>query len=300
MSDVQSRVVQPEEPTAASGGEAAESGAPRRLLSLASQMRRTQERAEAAPKSPSDQPSDRPRPEAATGAGAEERQSRPPVPRRHDPLDDPMARAMALLSGIDEHVRDAERPNSPAQAAPGESDPAARSVAPTREEGPEIGAEKRSPFAHLDSLEPLPALQIGEHEEVIRREDASPVGMGTAPRRQIRALYSLQEVHERTGIPYATLALYAASHADRIPSLGERRSPAYPREGLEAFCHIHAERNPGWQAPAPGTEQGWDDEVGLARRIDALHDGLASLQSDLREIQAVLARGWSAEVSLFD
>lgn len=247
-------------------------GSPRRrLMSLSSQRRRPEERM------------------------AKTKDSKPPE-------DDPMSRALELLSGIDENVRDAERPAREAAAggrdgapAPAEEEGAAR--ASQDEEGAALAAEPSEPAEGSGGGEEAEEVR---YEQVIRREDASPVVAKEAKRNPAKALYSLQEVHERTGIPYATLALYAVNHSDRIPSLGERRSPAYPRQGLEEFCRIHAENNPDWERPAVGTEEGWDDQAGLARRIDALADGLDDLHAAVREIHAVVRRGWTAEVSLFD
>jgi hypothetical protein len=108
-------------------------------------------------------------------------------------------------------------------------------------------------------------------------------------------LYTLQQIHERTGIPYSNLSLLAASHAAEIPSAGERYSPAYPLAGLQAFCRIYGEQNPGWEALPLGPEPGWDDDDGIARRISALE----AAQSRWSEVLAVeidrLARPWSGQ-----
>lgn len=275
--------------------DAGDGGQRRRLLSLSSQKRRPQERV------------------------AKTKDSKPPE-------DDPMARALELLSGIDENVRDAERPVPGAEPETGTkaevaADSTADSGAATdaKAEGDEPatagdGAARAASGVAVDAVTAFKAFgqvaedaadeeeeaELGRYEEVIRREDASPVVAKEAKRNPAKALYSLQEVHERTGIPYATLALYAANHSDRIPSLGERRSPAYPRQGLEEFCRIHSENHPEWERPAAGTEAGWDDQDGLARRIEVLAEGLDELHSDLREINSIVRRGWTAEVNLFD
>jgi len=262
---------------------------PRRLMSLSSQRRRSEE------------------------AVSKKKDSRPPE-------DDPMARALELLSGIDENVRDAERPD-PVTASDDADEAAAGEHNAEAPPAGEDGADRAAGLVTADAAPAVDSLNLkmspdagaagdgeeaeGEiaeirYEQVIRREDASPVVAKEAKRNPAKALYSLQQVHERTGIPYATLALYAATHAERIPSLGERRSPAYPRQGLEEFCRIYAENNPGWERPAIGSEEGWDDQDGLSRRIDALADGLDALHSDVREIHAIIRRGWTAEVSLYD
>ncbi len=275
MSDPQTATADDQRPEAQQPDSDAGDGSPRRrLMSLSSQRRRPEERM------------------------AKTKDSKPPE-------DDPMARALELLSGIDENVRDAETSTGKAAAEPaaGES---------TRAEAED--ANRTSSLAALEAVaaaEPMEeVLEAGQgteaeaeevrYEQVIRREDASPVVAKEAKRNPAKALYSLQEVHERTGIPYATLALYSVNHSERIPSLGERRSPAYPRQGLEEFCRIHAENNPDWERPAVGTEKGWDDQAGLARRIDALAEGLDDLHNAVREIHAIVRRGWTAEVSLFD
>ncbi|HMB53963.1 MAG TPA: hypothetical protein VKU40_11640 [Thermoanaerobaculia bacterium] len=108
-------------------------------------------------------------------------------------------------------------------------------------------------------------------------------------------LYTLQQIHERTGIPYSTLSLLAASHARQIPSAGERYSPAYPLAGLLEFCRIYGEQNPGWEAPPLGPQPGWDDEAGIAARINALA-ALQSRWSDQLEVEIDrFARPWTGQ-----
>jgi hypothetical protein len=210
----------------------------RRLLSLSAQRRRPAPAAD-------ERPVPERRREAARESGSGNGNGHATTP---DDRLDPMARALALLSGIDDEARAA------AQRA---SEEAAR-------------------------VKPQPQPQP------LRSE-------GAAPRRPSRPLYTLQEVHERTGIPYATLALYAARHADRVPWLGERRSPAYPREGLEELCRIHAEANPGWQPPELGAERGWDDLHGLAARLDSLAGIQERLSEEVRRALAEARRAWHGE-----
>lgn len=174
--------------------------------------------------------------------------------------EDPLTVALRALSGVDDQAREA------AQRASAEA---------VGEPAPEAAAVT-----------------------VRRLVDAGP--LRHEPRRPTRPLYTLQEVHERTGIPYATLALYAARDADRVPWLGERRSPAYARAGLEEFCRIHAEANPGWQPPALGLEQGWDDEPGLAARLDSLAASQERLSAELRVVLAEVRRGWRGEAVWVD
>lgn len=223
----------------------------RRLLSLSAQRRRPAPAAD-------ERPAPERRRDPSTGSGQADAEQRREAVRESgngggnghattpDDRLDPMARALALLSGIDDEARAA------AQRA---SEEAAR-------------------------VKPQP--------QPLRPE-------GAAPRRPSRPLYTLQEVHERTGIPYATLALYAARHADRVPWLGERRSPAYPREGLEELCRIHAEANPGWQPPELGAERGWDDLHGLAARLDSLAGIQQRLSEEVGRALAEARRAWHGE-----
>lgn len=135
----------------------------------------------------------------------------------------------------------------------------------------------------------------GDTETVVRTvaRQREPVRERTA--RPARPVYTLQEVHERTGIPYAKLALYAASHADQIPSVGERRSPAYMREGMEAFCRLHALKEPSWEIPELGPEPGWDDARGLAARLQALETAQQSTAEKLRGVVRSLRRPWNGQ-----
>lgn len=128
---------------------------------------------------------------------------------------------------------------------------------------------------------------------VVHREEPRPEPR--APKRPSRPVYTLHEIHERTGIPYARLALYAASHADQIPSVGERRSPAYMRAGLEAFCRLHALKEPGWEIPDLGPEPGWDDASGLAARMQALESAQQTAAEQLRTTLRALRRTWTGE-----
>jgi hypothetical protein len=103
-------------------------------------------------------------------------------------------------------------------------------------------------------------------------------------RRPTRRLFTLQQVHERTGIPYPTLAFYAASEADHIPAAGERYAPLYPWEAMAAFCTLHRQRNPSWQPPAlppaPPPEAPRGD--GLSDRLEALESAQIALVDEIR------------------
>jgi len=198
-------------------------------------------------------------------------------PAASDERQDPMARALALLSGIDDaELREAQRASAEAAAAEAE--------APATANGESADGRPGEPSAAA----PPTAIR----SPAPRADDV--------PRRPTRSLYTLQEVHERTGIPYATLALYAARFADRIPSLGERRSPAYPREGLEELCRIHAEAHPEWEPPPLGAEKGWDDLPGLAARLDSLAAVQDRLSEELHQVLKELRRGASAEAVWVD
>lgn len=109
------------------------------------------------------------------------------------------------------------------------------------------------------------------------------------PQRPSRPLFTLQQVHEHTGIPYPVLAFYAASEAGRIPAAGERYAPLYPWEALAVFCRLHQEKNPSWQAPAlPATPPPAEDAA--TRELSARLERLERAQTDLAEqIQRLLA-----------
>lgn len=102
------------------------------------------------------------------------------------------------------------------------------------------------------------------------------------PRRPSRPLFTLQQVHEHTGIPYPILALYGASEAHRIPAAGERYAPLYPWEAMTVFCRIHQEKNPAWQAPAlPAAPP--PEEDAASRELSARLERLERAQTDLAE-----------------
>jgi hypothetical protein len=112
-------------------------------------------------------------------------------------------------------------------------------------------------------------------EAVSRRADPEP-------RRPSRPLFTLQQVHEHTGIPYPILALYGASESQRIPAAGERYAPLYPWEAMTVFCRIHQEKNPAWQAPAlPAAPP--PEEDAASRELSARLERLERVQTDLAE-----------------
>jgi hypothetical protein len=109
------------------------------------------------------------------------------------------------------------------------------------------------------------------------------------PRPPGRPLFTLQQVHEHTGIPYPVLALYAASEAGRIPAAGERYAPLYPWEALGVFCRIHHERNPSWQPPALPAEPPAPEEEAAARDLSDRLERLERTQSQLaQQIRSLL------------
>jgi hypothetical protein len=108
------------------------------------------------------------------------------------------------------------------------------------------------------------------------------------PSRPSRPLYTLQQVHDYTGIPYPLLALYAASEAGRIPSAGERYAPLYPWEALRVFCGLHQERNPSWQAPSLPATPPLPEEEAAARELSARLERLERAQTQLADQIRVL------------
>lgn len=109
------------------------------------------------------------------------------------------------------------------------------------------------------------------------------------PRRPGRPLFTLQQVHEHTGIPYPVLALYAASEAGRIPAAGERYAPLYPWEAMGVFCRLHQERNPSWQPPALPAEPPAPEEEAAARELSDRLERLERTQSQLaQQIRSLL------------
>lgn len=115
--------------------------------------------------------------------------------------------------------------------------------------------------------------------EAVSRRAEQPL---PEPRRPSRPLFTLQQVHEHTGIPYPILALYGASEAQRIPAAGERYAPLYPWEAMTVFCRIHQEKNPAWQAPAlPAAPP--PEEDAASRELSARLERLERTQTDLAE-----------------
>ena len=191
--------------------------------------------------------------------------------RDGDEPGDALARALELLSGIGE----SEPEERESQGGRSQDDGEARSDALERE-------NRRPGDGGGNGTRPRHGTDGSQRE---RRR----------PERPTRPLYTLQEVHELTDVPYAKLALYAAQHAPRIPSAGERYAPAYPREGVMELCRIHAEHTPGWEIPELGPEPGWDDEAGLSARLAALESSQRELAAELRSALGQVRRRWQGE-----
>ena len=163
------------------------------------------------------------------------------------------------------------------------------------------------PFEAMDAGEPDAGAETGAgaagdraggqqaNRETTKGDGHAAVGEPPAPSRPTPPLYTLQQIHERTGIPYSSLSLLAASHAAEVPSAGERYSPAYPLAGLQAFCRLYAERNPGWEPLPLGPEPGWDDEAGLAARLTALEAAQSRWSDELAAALHGFAQPWSGE-----
>jgi hypothetical protein len=132
----------------------------------------------------------------------------------------------------------------------------------------------------------------GAEAAELAMEPAAPAepGASVAPSRTEprRPLYTLQQVHEYTGIPYPLLALYAASEAGSIPSAGERYAPLYPWEALRVFCGLHQERNPSWQAPSLPATPPLPEEEAAARELSARLERLERAQTQLADQIRVL------------
>lgn len=128
-----------------------------------------------------------------------------------------------------------------------------------------------------------------EAVEVVTRSGAGPV---PPPSRPARPLYTLQQVHEHTGIPYPTLAFYAAADADAVPAVGERYSRLYPWEAMAAFSRLHAAKTPGWTAPdlaPPESVAAWRRDDGIAGRLEQLQRSQDQLADELDTILRDLA-----------
>lgn len=172
--------------------------------------------------------------------------------------------------GSDEYRREAAGNG----AAPGAGD-SHQHVEPAAEDGEQSAeATARPAEPAATSAPPVTAAPV---------ESARP-----EPRRPSRPLYTLQQVHDYTGIPYPLLALYAASEAGRIPSAGERYAPLYPWEALRVFCRLHQERNPSWQAPSLPAVPPAPEEEAAARELSARLERLERAQTHLADQIRVL------------
>jgi len=174
----------------------------------------------------------------------------------------------------DEAQRNGNRNGSPTAAA-GEAQPAAGEKASAADDEPQAAGVAATDPPSVEAA--IARLGLAPDEE------ARP-----EPRRPNRPLYTLQQVHEHTGIPYPILALYAASEAGRIPAAGERYAPLYPWEALTVFCRIHQERNPSWRPPAlPAVPPAPEDEAAereLSDRLERLERAQSVLAQQIRSL----------------
>ena len=155
--------------------------------------------------------------------------------------------------------------------------------------------QRREQEAADETVETLAAAAAAESAETAAAARAAGGADGAAPaagaageperevRRSTRTLYTLQQVHDHTGIPYPVLALYAASESARIPAAGERYAPLYPWEALHVFCRIHQERNPSWQAPALPVVPPAPEEEAAARELSSRLERLERTQTHLAD-----------------
>jgi hypothetical protein len=164
-----------------------------------------------------------------------------------------------------------------ADAAANGNGGSARATAAAREDetADQAAEAARRAAADESALEPEP-----EHETAAAHAAAAA---DDEPRRPPRTLYTLQQVHDITGIPYTALAFYAASEASHIPAAGERYAPLYPWEALHVFCRIHHERNPSWQPPSLPTVPPAPEDEAAARELSSRLERLEHAQSVLAE-----------------
>lgn len=193
------------------------------------------------------------------------------------------------LTAFQELHEEAQAASAPAPARPEGDGPnwgrrRLLSITAQRRNGAARGAETNghaaaaAPAAPDPAPEPEPAAE--PIEEPIEAVEAA-ADEAAAPRRPTRPLFTLQQVHEHTGIPYPALALYAASESRRIPAAGERYAPLYPWEALHVFCDIHHERNPSWPRPDLAAVPPDPEEDAAARALAARLERLERAQSHL-------------------
>jgi hypothetical protein len=166
-------------------------------------------------------------------------------------------------------------------------EPASQSAAEPRSEADGAPVESRE----AEVAQPARSEPAGETVVAVEGTEPPP----TRDPRPTRPIYTLQEIHELTAIPYAKLSLFAARHFDEIPWVGERYSPAYTRLGVEAFCRLYAAENPDWQVPDLGPERGWDDLGGLSARLRALAGAQERWADDLDQAVEKFLRPWTGE-----
>jgi len=210
-----------------------------------------------------------------------QRRNRVPAPaeRERRANDDGAPHEAATTNGGTEHGQEPALPSSPSPwpfAAPiGAGEPAA--------------APRELAGAATDEGDGAAEADEAERVEVVARSGHEPV---PPPSRPARPLFTLHQVHEHTGIPYPTLALYAAAHADGVPSVGERYARLYPWEAMAAFARVHAERTPGWSPPElapPSTVEAWRRDDGIADRLEQLRRAQDRLADELETLVRDLA-----------
>jgi len=270
----------------------------RRLMSLTAQLRRRAPEPAARPAGGAD--AGRPAPGARDEAGAANGTSGTADrgaaggPAEPTALPAPPSRWPSFLSTLHREREAAAGEARPAESRRTEAQTATAgtAAAPQREAAAPGRTAAGEPAAPAPGESAAPGEIAGKDEpetvEVLARSGHEPV---PPPSRPARPLFTLQQVHEHTGIPYPTLAFYAAAHADRVPAVGERYAKLYPWEAMDAFARVHAEKTPGWSPPelaAPDSVVAWRRDDGLAGRLaqlqkvqDELADELESLVRDL-------------------
>lgn len=200
-----------------------------------------------------------------------QRASAPAVERRTPDGDGPHWGRRRLLS-LTAQLRSASGRGRSGSEDPSAGDRAAIAARPRGRQQP--------PAAAVSSPPDTPAVAAGVPTARVPPPSPAPP---EATRPASRRLYTLQQVHEHTAIPYPVLALYAASEASRIPAAGERYAALYPWEALAAFCRIHREKNPAWQAPDLPTAPPSAEDEEQARHLSARLERLERAQSELSE-----------------